>query len=337
MRYRLTAALATALLLACSPAASASAAAPTPSHPAAPDAGEDILVPLAGSSRWLIYSHSTSGSVAVLARSVTGEIRTLTVARSSDVRWSVIGHTVVAQRPDGLGTVDYWNLRTGRQRVFTDRSAAYYVSAARGGYFFWDRAEGLKRRFVATGKVASYGKVFHRYGYFTGFSGPYGVLIQMSDETAKYVPYARRHPAVALKTTATASYPVECTAINAEYASCWRFSDDDDYLHPTAALLVPLDGGKPTIATTCPGVPSVTGKTIVWATSSGWNGPADCETPSRRLDSLTRGESEVMRSATAVSGPTTSAYGLAIFTTPNGNEFLAASDATHSKRLPLSP
>lgn len=332
MRHRLAAGIAV-LLLGCVP--TASLATPSSVPPAAAGAGEDVLLPLAGDAGWLVYKQTASASVAVLARSASGTTQLLTIARASDIGWSVVGHTVVAQRPS-VGTVDYWNLQTRRHRIITRPSAAYYLSAAPGGYIYWDREKGLRRRYVAAGKVTSYGGVL-RY-YLAGVAGPHGVLVTGSDEATKYVPYSRRHHAVELKTTATADDPVECTAIDAKYASCYRFSDDDDYVNPTADLLVPLNGTKAAIASKCPGVPSVSAKTIVWATGTGgFNGAAACVTPSRRLESLTLGESKVMNSSTSVSGPTTSAYGLAIFTSPNGDRFIAASDATHTTTFSPAP
>jgi len=316
----------------------------------------DALLPLAGDASWLVYQRSTQvvannavdgttidtgerevtlpdypASRVIEARSASGVIQVLTTKRVSDTNWSVAGNTVVAARPVPDGEIDWWNLAQHSHGVILGKTADTYLSAAPGGYFY-STGTTLERRSVRTKKSTSYGKVLP-HGYPWTITGPAGVVIGSS----RYIPFAKPHKPVALRTTGTDGDPVVCTGSSARYAACYRFSDDDDDATPSADIVVPLNGGKPTVSTTCPGWPSIAGDTVVWATGTGFAGPATCVSAGATIDSLTAGASRVSTSSTVTSSLTTSAYGAAIFSSQTLDSVISATNAATTTTILSTP
>jgi hypothetical protein len=328
-------------------------------NPASTGTEGDVLVPLAGDSSWLVYIRSTQvvGNTAsdpseiqtntgpvtvsdyapsriVQARSASGKVETISTVRTSDGGWSVVGNYAVAQRASGSG-LDWWNLKTNHHGVVSGNRFTL-LGAAPGGTYFFAKGSTLKRRSFTTRETISYGTVLSSYG--GGVSGPHGILVGRSDEKWAYVRYARPHRVTRLKTTATDGDPVACTTIDASSAACYRFSDDDDAASPSADLVVPLSGKRPTVSTTCAGYPSIARRTAVWASGEGGLGSEkpSCVEGGSHLVSIAAG-GKPASSPTLASALTTSADGKAVFASNTNDSLLGATRATSSSTIFSTP
>lgn len=324
--------------------------------PAVAGAVHDVVVPLAGAPHWLIFQQSAhvlgvSNDVNIVpvndvevpddpatrvirARGANGKTITVTKKRSTDLSWSISTGVVTAERAYVPGRsrtrVDWWNLPRHTHGTIRLKPGQGYLSAAPGGFMFSSKTGGVRRMTISTGKIRSYGRLRREVGQ--AVSGPKGVVVGSRGVTFHYLRFARPHHFVRLATRTTDGVPGRCAAINAHYATCYDFFDGDDAAAPRHDLLVPLNGGKPTVAKHCAGVPAVSGHTMIWAQPTG---PATgaCAT----LRSRAAGASSDTTSTAPGFGPGTTAYGKAIFVTDDGGTLIAATSATTSTTILTAP
>jgi hypothetical protein len=322
------------------------AAAPVAATAGAADAAGAPLVTLAGSAHWLIFTHSTYD--AIQARAESGAVRTLPTTpagRSKDAGWSIATNVLTAGRPYPSRKVDWWNLRSKTHGTIVLGKRATYIASAPGGFFFISAHGNLVRRSITSHRRTSIGKGPAK-NLVTGVAGPKGLLLDKS-LSDKYFTYAKPKRVVKLRVPQNGGEPADCSAVDAvdtSYAACYRFRDGDDDRTPLADVLAPLDGGAPTISMVCPGVPAVTGRTMLWATGPhAASTETTCDQQPSTLDSITAGATTTQTSTTAVTeqrddvgralASSAGSYGKTVFVSADGQSFIAATTATHTQPL----
>jgi hypothetical protein len=331
-------------------------------NPSTPSALGDGLMPLAGSDQWLAFTESTQlvasngdrsqrapyfvdvpSSRRLMARSSNGDVESLGTAHASDVQWSLASNVLTATRRSGSHTVDWWNVATNtRGHVSLDHSKRYLTSAP-GGMFIESPHHRLVWLHVKTGRTKRYGKVAAQT--FGSTSGPAGAVLRMGKHW-RYVRYSKPSKQVNLKVRSSEDNPATCTTADGGYVSCWRTYVDSDSLSPENDELVPLDGGAPTVSTTCPGIPAVGGRLLLWAsttlegdrinnTGCAYNRPV--------LESISAGATSAISSGTAVTPgadwlPSVAwTDGHAVFAGENADSLLAIGPSGHAVTLYSAP
>jgi hypothetical protein len=299
-------------------------------------------VALAGSPQWLIYTQTSAASVQ--ARSAAGTTVTVTPTRAADLGWSIAANVLTAYRPQPLAdpmerTIDWWNLKTKTHGTVRLNKDARYEAAAPGGFFFVSAHGNLDRRDSRSGHLTRFSKSLVT-NLTSGIAGPLGLLV-IKSKSIKYVAYAHPNKVISLRVPSSGGEPAQCESLGSvdrTDAVCFRASDDDDSNTPLIDIIAPLNGGKSTSTTTCPGIPSVSGRTMIWASGAAPSSTSQkCGSPT--IDSIAEGATTVETSTTAVlvqpnpANVTTlpsslTAYNESIFLNPDGTTFITATSAT---------
>jgi hypothetical protein len=281
-----------------------------------------------------------------MVRSTSGHVTTLRHS-ANEWSWQVSGDMIVARkRPYINSRLDWWDMATGKHGIVRFGESPQgppgprtVLGATPDGVAYLTRNHRVHRVHVESAKHSrsEFKGISHKISY--AFTTPHGIVYETNQGRDWYQNLTGKHPINRIHVPNGAGRHSACYSSNNHYLACWRGPDDNDVNASDSVELIPLSGAAPTISTDCPGEPTLTGNTLVWATSNSYNGHAGCPDAPPTLNLLASGQTDVQHSDDAVTGPTprtyntATAYGLAVFTSPDEDTIIGVDSAGTSQTL----